>query len=457
MSLSEACGVHQLTAAATALGAKLGDAEALAVEALTAARTAASISQPRTPPAAYPGIRCVRVFSFPAHILDDTGDSDGEITEPPHAALVNFPNTNFAAHKERARSASIASSRKVGRPPQGCEQRCVMCGLEAGVNADGNEVVIPMQNKHVCTDCDSGMWWFKANDSYVKWCKGCKRFRMMAAFRDKIRGLRGAGRTMTLPTKCDGCRDRGRAGYQAKKALTGSGRNQAAPDMTVTPLSQAHAVAVKAQKVTARDSVVVVGGGGGGGSAGALDALLLACLQQQAFGEQGQQQQQQQQQQLEEKDDEGEEDCPDEAEEEQHRQLEKIQEQKELQQQRQRRRQQKQQQQRQKEQEQQTQQQIQLQQYQQQAARHHAAQQKFYHQHHEYQQQHYLNFQHQYQLQFHGTAAFRASGAAAGARDGFGWLGPVAFGGYYPAPVRATPSVSSVAGPSAAAAPQALV
>ena len=52
--------------------------------------------------------------------------------------------------------------------------------------------------------------------------QGCKRFRSIHAYREKLRGLRGSSRTTCLPSKCDRCRNRGRAGYRAKKEAAGT-------------------------------------------------------------------------------------------------------------------------------------------------------------------------------------------------------------------------------------------
>jgi hypothetical protein len=158
-----------------------------------------------------------RVYSFPAQLLDIIEDEDAldaDAPPPPHAALVNYPTGS--ASERRARINPSNPNRKKGangKTPNPNQQHCVMCGR----GTESDNIVIPVQNKQVCTDCDTGVWLFKADKTYFKWCKGCKRFRSIHAFREKLQGLRGATRTTCLPSKCDSCRCRGRLGYRAKK------------------------------------------------------------------------------------------------------------------------------------------------------------------------------------------------------------------------------------------------
>jgi len=46
--------------------------------------------------------------------------------------------------------------------------------------------VIPKQNKDVCRECDKATWQHNAVGCYFKWCKGCKRFRNLVAFKGKL-------------------------------------------------------------------------------------------------------------------------------------------------------------------------------------------------------------------------------------------------------------------------------
>lgn len=69
---------------------------------------------------------------------------------------------------------------------------------------------IPKQNKDVCRQCDKATWKHASTRCYFKWCKGCKRFQNLVAFRGKLQA-----------SKCDNCRARGREGYMRRKDATG--------------------------------------------------------------------------------------------------------------------------------------------------------------------------------------------------------------------------------------------
>uniref|UniRef100_A0A7S2D8D8 Uncharacterized protein n=1 Tax=Octactis speculum TaxID=3111310 RepID=A0A7S2D8D8_9STRA len=86
--------------------------------------------------------------------------------------------------------------------------RCVMCG-KAPTEGDGG-TVIPQQNKDVCRDCDKALWVHGETRTYFKWCKGCKRFRNIVAFSEKLDA-----------SKCNGCRERGRRSYLQRKGVNG--------------------------------------------------------------------------------------------------------------------------------------------------------------------------------------------------------------------------------------------
>jgi hypothetical protein len=87
---------------------------------------------------------------------------------------------------------------------------CTMCGharpKKGTKGATG--AVIPPQNKGVCTECDVKVWVVLENDLQVKWCKGCKNFRLWASFGEK-------GHT----SKCFPCRDYQAHRYRLQKAL----------------------------------------------------------------------------------------------------------------------------------------------------------------------------------------------------------------------------------------------
>lgn len=54
---------------------------------------------------------------------------------------------------------------------------------------------------------------------YFKWCKGCKRFRNLTAFAEKL-----------AASKCDRCRERGRQGYMRRKGAGQDGADGAEHD-----------------------------------------------------------------------------------------------------------------------------------------------------------------------------------------------------------------------------------
>jgi hypothetical protein len=98
---------------------------------------------------------------------------------------------------------------------------CVMCGEIRGCNpgkstktksmksSEGysqDTVVIPNQNKGLCTLCDVEVWVIKKDDTEIKWCKGCKNFKAWCTF-----GEKGSA------TKCMCCRDRQREKYAVAK------------------------------------------------------------------------------------------------------------------------------------------------------------------------------------------------------------------------------------------------
>jgi len=105
--------------------------------------------------------------------------------------LINFPRSRGKAHA--------------------C--RCVMCGhLASGEDATCS---IPLQNKDVCKRCDTGIWHHTATLEYFKWCKGCKKFLHVCAFKEKL--AKCTTKYSKQPSKCDRCRERGRQGYMRRK------------------------------------------------------------------------------------------------------------------------------------------------------------------------------------------------------------------------------------------------
>lgn len=71
--------------------------------------------------------------------------------------------------------------------------------LTAECNRDGP--VIPTQNKGLCSLCDRAVWNYSGaagkDPVPIKWCKGCKNFRLWEHFGEKGRA-----------TKCSRCRSR---------------------------------------------------------------------------------------------------------------------------------------------------------------------------------------------------------------------------------------------------------
>ena len=94
--------------------------------------------------------------------------------------IVNYPSNYTYRH------------RKAGE-----DRRCVMCGKYCSTTRRrGQAVIIPNQNKGVCTACDTTVWIHAASGLQIKWCKGCKTFKTWAKF-----GHKGH------LTKCMWCRD----------------------------------------------------------------------------------------------------------------------------------------------------------------------------------------------------------------------------------------------------------
>ena len=84
-----------------------------------------------------------------------------------------------------------------------------MCGRQPNSTdtaASAAMIVIPRQNKDVCRECDKALWRHAESNMLLKWCKGCKRFRNLTAFAEKL-----------AASKCDRCRERGRQGYMRRK------------------------------------------------------------------------------------------------------------------------------------------------------------------------------------------------------------------------------------------------
>lgn len=159
-----------------------------------------------------------RLCSLTPHTPQEDDSQVSNIASPPHSALINYPGSGVKGEGGRGKGATVESLVEVGGrrglvEKNGEECHCVMCGR--GTKTDN--IMIPVQNKSVCSDCDTGVWLFQADQTYFKWCKGCKRFHNILSFREKLKNLRSSSRSTKLPSKCDVCRNRGRLGYRAKK------------------------------------------------------------------------------------------------------------------------------------------------------------------------------------------------------------------------------------------------
>ena len=110
--------------------------------------------------------------------------------------LINYPRSRGKAHA----------------------RRCVMCGHLA--SGEAATCSIPLQNKDVCKRCDTGIWRHRATMEYFKWCKGCKKFLHVYAFKEKL--SKCTTKYSKQPSKCDRCRERGRQSYMSKRLDCGS-------------------------------------------------------------------------------------------------------------------------------------------------------------------------------------------------------------------------------------------
>ncbi len=137
---------------------------------------------------------------------------------PAYELLVNFPRAKSRTQLHcvmcgrRPRDANPREPLPERAPPQprnprldgmGDDRDDVQPGAERTL---GGSVIIPRQNKDVCRECDKALWRHCASDIHFKWCKGCKRFRNLVAFAEKL-----------AASKCDRCRERGRQGYMRRK------------------------------------------------------------------------------------------------------------------------------------------------------------------------------------------------------------------------------------------------
>jgi len=129
---------------------------------------------------------------------------------PAFAEIVNFPQ-----YLPEKGSPSKKSNGKNNSPKKELSEKpCVMCGMTcifAGttpsrLHTQKKQSIIPKQNKGLCNSCDGKTWLFSDIDAAIKWCKGCKNFRLLPSFGEKYRA-----------TKCVRCRERQRDNYAELK------------------------------------------------------------------------------------------------------------------------------------------------------------------------------------------------------------------------------------------------
>ena len=149
--------------------------------------------------------------------------------------VVNFPqNAGKPSNQQQQQSRKLPDL-----------SNCVMCNKECKLglsrkrmstvmsesdsessNALSSACFIPRQNKGLCTECDSVVWVMVDCGKKIKWCKGCKNFRLLAAFGGKERA-----------TKCTKCRNRQRENYANQKEARLKQDNRQPSPATVAGLS----------------------------------------------------------------------------------------------------------------------------------------------------------------------------------------------------------------------------
>lgn len=132
---------------------------------------------------------------YPTKFNGDMGTERNRVL-PDFIEMINFPHFRL---QKRIDSESHGAN-------------CVMCGTWCNTSSKKGKgktrcaPTIPVQNKHVCSNCDTKVWVVTKSKTQIKWCKGCKNFRTWACF-----GMKGES------SKCENCRKRARASYQEKK------------------------------------------------------------------------------------------------------------------------------------------------------------------------------------------------------------------------------------------------
>lgn len=153
---------------------------------------------------------------------------------PQFQHIVNYPI--FVVQPGRKRKRKKGEDAPTGAAADSTKRGCVMCGRyclksttkkgsrgggqgyniaeeNRAINTAGprgQRVIIPNQNKGICTACDVTVWIHAATGLQIKWCKGCKNFKTWAGF-----GHKGH------LTKCMRCRDEQNKRYARQKADQG--------------------------------------------------------------------------------------------------------------------------------------------------------------------------------------------------------------------------------------------
>lgn len=150
---------------------------------------------------------------------------------PQYQHIVNYPTFVVQPGRKRKRKKGDKEP-PTGAAADGTKRGCVMCGRyclkssnkkgsiggqgydiaeeNRAINTagpQGQRVIIPNQNKGICTACDVTVWIHAATGLQIKWCKGCKNFKTWAGF-----GHKGH------LTKCMRCRDEQNKRYARQKA-----------------------------------------------------------------------------------------------------------------------------------------------------------------------------------------------------------------------------------------------
>ena len=110
----------------------------------------------------------------------------------------------------KKRSSSSANGTGAGGCGKKKQASAFVRAEEEAADAAEGRVIIPTQNKGLCTSCDKTVWKVRSTGLQIKWCKGCKNFRPWAAF-----GVEG------FKSKCLECRNQQKERYAQKQKSKG--------------------------------------------------------------------------------------------------------------------------------------------------------------------------------------------------------------------------------------------